>query len=138
MKIRQRFAWILLALYLASTCALVYYLLDIADQFAMFSLEHSRLHEGSQDQSSSPLRFWHHIGDIPFPLLMLIVAIPYFQIFATLFYWTLPNANGNVNKCLVPILGWIYLFQKVNSTLKVTDDERYDEKSSGHHIVSLS
>ncbi|CAL4148601.1 unnamed protein product, partial [Meganyctiphanes norvegica] len=137
MKVRQRFAWIFLALYLASTCALVYYLLDIADQFAMFSLEHSRLH-GVQDQSSSPLKIWHHIGDIPFPLLLLLVAIPYFQIFATLFYCTLPNANSNVNKCLVPILGWIYLFQKVNAIFRVTDDERYEEKTSGHHIVTLS
>ncbi|KAK3851573.1 hypothetical protein Pcinc_041790 [Petrolisthes cinctipes] len=49
MNFRQRIAWICLVFYLATSIAMVYYFLDIADQYAVFSLEHSKLHQGQED-----------------------------------------------------------------------------------------
>lgn len=130
-------AWLCLAFYLASSVAVVYYFLDIADQYALFSLEHSKLHH-STDSNVPSWQFWQHIGDIPFSILVILLAVPYFQIFATLFYCTLPTANKNVNKCLIPVIGWIYLFQKVFSVFKSHESIKLDSRPDSHHIVSVS
>lgn len=137
MNFRQRMAWLCLAFYLASSVAVVYYFLDIADQYAVFSLEHSKLHDSS-DSDVPFWQFWQHIGDIPFPVLVLLLAIPYFQIFAALFYCTLPTVNKNVNKCLIPVIGCIYLFQKVFSVFRSHEDTELDSRLGHHHIVSVS
>lgn len=137
MNFRQRMAWLCLAFYLASSVAVVYYFLDIADQYALFSLEHSKLHDSS-DSDVPFWQFWHHIGDIPFPVLVILLAVPYFQIFAALFYCTLPTANKNVNKCLIPVIGCIYLFQKFFSVFRNHEDTKIDSRHDHHHIVSVS
>lgn len=137
MNFRQRIAWLCLVFYLGSSFAIVYYFLDIADQFAVFSVEHSKLHESSNEKI--PVwQFWHHIGDIPFSILVLLLAIPYFQVFAALFYCTLPTTNKHVNKCLVPVLGWIFLFQKVYSVFKDTESGNFESRNVRSHIVSVS
>uniref|UniRef100_A0A0P4W5L4 Lysosomal enzyme trafficking factor n=1 Tax=Scylla olivacea TaxID=85551 RepID=A0A0P4W5L4_SCYOL len=136
MNFRQRIAWLCLALYLASSFAAVYYFLDIADQFAEFSMEHSKLHQASDSSDVSMWRFWHHIGDVPFHILVLIFAIPYLQVFAALFYCTLPTIDKNVNKCLIPVIGWMYMFQKFFSLFKNHRD--LDMKRDNPHTVSIS
>lgn len=137
MNFRQRMAWLCLAFYLATSFAVVYYFLDIADQYALFSLEHSKLHKSGD--SDIPLwKFWHHIGDIPFPVLMILLAVPYFQVFAALFYCTLPTANKNVNKCLVPVIGWIYMFQKLLTVFKDHNAKNCDTMHENLHVVSMS
>ncbi|KAK7013164.1 hypothetical protein SK128_025424, partial [Halocaridina rubra] len=105
----------------------------IADQYALFSLEHSKLHKSSDAEVSS-WKFWYHIGDIPFSVLVLLLAIPYFQVFAALFYCTLPTTNRNVNKCLIPILGWIFLFQKAHSIFKDTDASSMESRSGSSQL----
>lgn len=129
-------AWLCLALYLASSCAAAYYFLDIADQFAEFSVEHSKVHDAA-DTNVPAWKFWHHIGDIPFHILMLILAIPYLQVFAALFYCTLPTVDKNVNKCLIPVIGWMYMFQKVGSLFR-SHDNLDARKENQYHSVSIS
>lgn len=137
MNFRQRMAWLCLAFYLGSSCAIVYYFLDIADQFNLFSVEHSKLHSSS-DEKIPMWQFWHHIGDIPFLVLILLLAIPYFQVFAALFYCTLPSADRNVNKCLIPILGWIFLFQKALSIFKDAENGNLNSRNNDREALSVS
>lgn len=137
MNFRQRMAWLCLTFYLATSVALAYYFLDIADQYGQFSLEHSKLHDSSG--SNIPYwQFWRHIGDIPFAVLIILLAIPYLQIFAALFYCTLPTANKNVNKCLIPVIGWIYLFQKAFSVIQSHEDMKLENRQDNHNLVSVS
>lgn len=137
MNFRQRAAWLCLMIYLGTSVALVYYVLDIADQYSVLSLEHSKLHLSGEVQSG---RFWHHIIDIPFPILIVICLIVYFQIFAALFYCTLSHATSNVNKCLIPILGWMYLFQRLQSIFKTEENRKtnVDNSNSNHYTQVLN
>lgn len=136
MNFRQRIAWLCLAFYLASSFAAAYYFLDIADQFGQFSVEHSKLHQTADSSDIPAWRFWQHIGDVPFHILVLILAIPYLQVFAALFYCTLPTIDKNVNKCLIPVIGWMYMFQKVVSLFK--SHGNLDMKKDNPHTVSIS
>lgn len=136
MNFRQRMAWLCLAIYLASSFAAAYYFLDIADQFAQFSVEHSKVHLEAEINTPA-WKFWHHIGDIPFHILVLILAVPYLQVFAALFYCTLPTVDKNVNKCLIPVIGWIYMFQKVFSLFR--GHENFEmRKEKQHYSVNMS
>ena len=136
MNFRQRIAWLCLALYLVFSFAAVYYFLEIADQFAEFSVEHSKLHDATDSNNASLWRFWQHIGDVPFHILVLILAIPYLQVFAALFYCTLPTIDKNINKCLIPIIGWMYMFQKVISLFR--SHGNMDMRKDNPHTVSIS
>ncbi|KAG0727441.1 Transmembrane protein 251 [Chionoecetes opilio] len=133
MNFRQRVAWLCLALYLASSFAAVYYFLDIADQFAQFSVEHSKLHQTAGASDVTAWEFWRHIWDVPFHLLALVVAVPYLQVFAALFYCTLPIVDQNVNKCLIPVIGWMYMFQKMISLFR-SHDTLLDVKDNPHTV----
>lgn len=168
MNLRQKLAWLLMATFLGSTFAFLYYLLDLADQFTLLSLEHSKLHQqniaaplAAVDHSSSDLVqnrghgspfllldpnkaqsfdaqqhnrqhaqeeamlenadsiFWHHIVDVPAPVLLVFAIILYCQVFAMLYYFTLPHISSmrDINVCIIPFLGWFYIIQRMRTLL---------------------
>ncbi len=104
MKFRQRIAWLLVTAYLAGTCAIMYYIFEISDQYNTFAVDHvERYHNveavlkkqakareddiaGSLDDahSSSLFSFLWHITDIPLAVWMLLLLLPYLQVFAML------------------------------------------------------
>ena len=91
MNFRQRIAWLLVALYLALTSAIVYYIFDINDGYSAYALEHV---EKDHDGKSSGGKFWSlfsHIMDIPLPVWILILVLPYLQVFSMLLACTKPD-----------------------------------------------
>lgn len=153
MNLRQRVAWLLLSVFLGSTFAFMYYLLDMADQYMLFSVQHSKLHQdegndnvpqlivqdsvlhlnprdiqhpqsdrlklSDQTYTKGSSSFWHHIVDIPVPVLIIILLIAYFQIFASIFYFTLPHIPSfrDVNIWTIPFLGWFYIAHRMRTLL---------------------
>ncbi|KAK4287709.1 hypothetical protein Pmani_039227 [Petrolisthes manimaculis] len=79
-------------------------------------------HQGQEVQAMVPYwQFWRHIGDLPFHMFIVMLAVPYLHIFAALFYCTLPSVDRNAKKCLIPVIGWIYIYQKIISICKTQD-----------------
>jgi len=104
MHFRQRVAWLLLAVYLTATAAVVYYMFEINTQLRIFALDHvDRMHT----VAASPLRpavadyakpsvvstpsivlsyatfFWSmlgHVVDIPLPVIAVLLFILYVQV----------------------------------------------------------
>lgn len=157
MNLRQKLAWLLVMVYLGCSFVCFYYLLDLADQFSVLSVAHSKLHQvESRDDSwrfsltgarALPLlgpnlvkvrdphkiesfekkstiannsiehNFWHHIVDVPINLLVLLGMILYCQVFALLYFFTLPHIHSikNFNVFLIPFLGWYYIVLRCKS-----------------------
>ena len=90
MNFRQRIAWLLVAMYLALTSAIVYYIFDINDGYSAYALEHVERDHGK----TSSGKFWslfNHIMDIPLPVWILILVLPYLQVFSMLLACTKPD-----------------------------------------------
>ncbi len=91
MNFRQRIAWLLVAVYLVLTSAIVYYIFDINDGYSAYALEHV---ERDHDKKSTSGKFWTtlgHLMDIPLPLWILILVLPYLQVFCMLLACTKSN-----------------------------------------------
>ena len=91
MNFRQRIAWLLTASYLALTCVVVYYIFDINDGYNAYAVEHV---EKDHDGKSSGSVLWStfsHLMDIPLPVWMVILVLPYLQIFCMLLACTKPE-----------------------------------------------
>lgn len=93
MKFRQRIAWLLLFLYLLLTVFAVYYLFELSDQYNTLALEHTKLfHSPSSEQNNLWISaIWNHLPDIPFFIWILILAVPYLQVFFCLYMCTKPE-----------------------------------------------
>ncbi|ELT99513.1 hypothetical protein CAPTEDRAFT_172561 [Capitella teleta] len=90
MNFRQRLSWLLAAVFLAVSCALVYYIFELSDSFNTLALDHiQRYHTDTQSSSSSSLL--SHISDIPFHLLVVIIVLPYLQVFCMIIACTKPE-----------------------------------------------
>ena len=90
MKFRQRIAWLVLALYLGATCAIVYYIFEINDTYQSFAIEHvEQYHKDSSYFQWTSL--FDHIMDIPLLIWILLLVLPYLQIFAMIFACTKPD-----------------------------------------------
>ena len=88
MNFRQRIAWVMVAAYLLCSCGLVYYVFDINDHYNTFALEHVEQYHGAQGTSIANgwgiLNFFHHLMDIPLPIWIVILVLPYLQVFCML------------------------------------------------------
>ena len=74
MNFRQRISWLLVICYLAATMGIMYYVFEISERFNQYALDH--ISRYSQGQAHTG---WH-IADIPLPVIMLIVILPYLQV----------------------------------------------------------
>lgn len=119
MKFRQRFAWLLLFLYLFLSVVAVYYSFELSDQYNALALEHTKLHHSSSSDNKmndiSWISIWYHLPDIPFTIWIFVFAIFYLQIFFGLYICTKPDPKGYL--CAVPCL---YFLNKYNLNEKKT------------------
>lgn len=90
MRFRQRIAWLVTVLFLAATCALVYYIFEINEHFNRFAIDHIQKYhiEPGADHSHG---FWHHIVDVPAVVLLIIFLMAYLQIFFMILACTKPE-----------------------------------------------
>ncbi len=95
MNFRQRIAWLFVAFYLACTCAIVYYIFEISDTYNTFALEHvEQFHGGGvhkQREGQQDSGFLHHIIDVPLIVWVILMVLPYLQVFCMLLACTKPQ-----------------------------------------------
>ena len=103
MNFRQRVAWLLVAVFLVGTCGMAYYIFEISDQFSVYALQHVETYHsgrsivsgegGGRERSSRKdptggvgwaLSVGHHLVDIPLALWLLLLVLPYLQVFCLL------------------------------------------------------
>lgn len=104
MNFRQRIAWVLVTIFLAATCGMVYYIFEISDRFSVYALEHVRSYHPERSRTvagrsvisvevnSNPratnegilFSLGHHLMDIPLAVWLLFLVLPYLQIFCLL------------------------------------------------------
>ena len=112
MKFRQRIAWILVTLYLGITCAIVYYIFEINDTYQSFAIEHvEQYHKESSYFHWTSL--FDHIMDIPLAVWILVLVLPYLQVFAMIFACTKPDPRYSL-----AFLWPIYIAMKVKLLCK--------------------
>ncbi len=110
MNFRQRLAWLFLALYLVLTTATVYYIFDINDGYSAYALEHvEKYHEG-KSSGKSVASLLGHVMDVPLPLWIVILVLPYLQIFSMLLACTKPDPRMSM-----AFLWPFYIFFKCKS-----------------------
>lgn len=110
MKFRQRFAWMLLFLYLFLSLLAVYYSFELSDQYSALALEHTKLHHSSPSKEMEDISWfnlWYHLPDIPFTVWIFMFAILYLHVFFSLYICTRPDPKGYL--CCVP---YLYFFNK--------------------------
>ena len=90
MKFRQRIAWLVIMVYLGGTFGFLYYIFEINEHFNRFALEHNNnYHHSDGDQKHSLVGvFWHHLTYIPLQVWIIILILPYLQIFGLILAWT--------------------------------------------------
>ncbi|CAH1791398.1 unnamed protein product [Owenia fusiformis] len=137
MQFRQRMAWLMVIIFLAGTCGIVYYIFDVSEQFNQFALDHvQKYHQGIQEDESelSYFRsFMRHLTDIPLPLWMLLFSLPYLQVFCMLLACTKPEPRFSL-AFLWPIYFYIkcrYLWCGQNSFDKAVNST----KLNGHTLI---
>lgn len=110
MNFRQRIAWLLVAIYLAGTCAIVYYIFEISDVFNQAALDHVEKYHSHQGKDlgepSSYFSVFSHITDVPLAVWLLLLLFPYLQVFSMLLACTKPEPRVSM-AYLWPIM--IYL-----------------------------
>ena len=84
MNFRQRCAWLCLLLYMCSTITVLHYIFDISDQYNQMALDHTDTFHTDDMLIST----WHHLVDIPLYVWILIIMMPYLQIFLLLLAYT--------------------------------------------------
>ena len=89
-------AWILVVLFLAITCGIVYYIFEISEQFNILALEHvQKYHNTDKELTKNSKRFltrmWNHLMDIPLAFWFLLFMVPYIQVFCMLLACTKPQ-----------------------------------------------
>jgi len=81
MRFRQRIAWLVTAVFLAATCALVYYVFEINEHFNQFAIDHVQKFHTESTRTDNSYRFWHHIIDVPAIVLFILFLVAYLQVF---------------------------------------------------------
>lgn len=86
MNFRQRFALLLVVGYLGLSFGILYYIFEISDHYNNFALEHvEKFHQEQRvveiKSSESRTWFWYHVTDLPLSVWLLILLLPYLQIF---------------------------------------------------------
>lgn len=156
MHFRQRIAWLLLALFLASTCAFVYYIFEISDSFNNFALDHMHKYHSvkeisrdidkakaeaavnaEESKTDDQWKFWLHITDIPLAGWILIAVPPYLQVFCMLLACTKPDPHYST-----AFMWPLYLYIKVKQCLYGNNPPKHDLKpvntprENGHVLIS--
>ena len=104
MKFRQRVAWLVVVMYLGGTFAFVYYIFEINEHYNAFAVDHvQRFHtvkNGKTEMESGNYSFFHslwcHVIDLPLSVWMLILLLPYFQIFLMILACTRPEPKMHI------------------------------------------
>lgn len=105
MNFRQRVAWLLVLMFLAGSFGLLYYVFEVNDHYNTFALEHAQKYhspEGDEQEVRhsvwdhlpryhSPIEhvqtheaehsFWGHVTDVPLSVWVVILLLPYLQMF---------------------------------------------------------
>jgi hypothetical protein len=89
MNFRQRVSWVLVALYLAATAGLVYYVFEISERFNQYALDHISRYRG--DGGGGGEHSGWHLADVPAAVVALVVVVPYLQVFCVLHACTQPD-----------------------------------------------
>jgi len=111
MNFRQRFAWILLFIYLGGTVIVMYYIFDLADHYGSYTLEHTKIFHSvsGKKKDLAAAIVWQHLADIPFSVWVLLGCIPYLQFFWILFLCTKSQPRAHFRACIIPFIGWFYI-----------------------------
>ena len=113
MNFRQRIAWLMVSFYLALTCSVMYYIFEISDKYNTFAVDHVEKYHAN-DSENAPRTSWvtflwsavWHVADIPLPIWMVLLVLPYLQVFCMLLACTKPEPKFSM-AYLWPI--YIYL-----------------------------
>lgn len=124
MKFRQRIAWVMLFGYLGVTLVTIYYLFELADQYNILSLEHTRLYHSREKQKiDREESLLSHLPDIPYLVWILFGVILYIQIFFVLYTCTKPHPKHYFLSCFLIFC-------------KNYDDDRNKEVKSNQELKS--
>ncbi|XP_071963425.1 lysosomal enzyme trafficking factor-like [Antedon mediterranea] len=106
MNFRQRVAWLALAVFLAVSFALAYYIFEISDSYNIFALENisnnKAILEDNNEHSNVFQRLKANILALPFWLWVIVLLVPYLQVFCVLLACTKTNPK-NASLMMVPI-----------------------------------
>lgn len=92
MKFRQRIAWVVLFSYLTLSFVTIYYFFELADQYNILALDHTKLYHSSQSDGSDGMwTLWKHLPDVPYIVWMLTATSFYLQIFCLIYACTKPE-----------------------------------------------
>ena len=99
MKFRQRVSWLLVAMYLAATCGVVYYIFELSDSFNSLALDHMEKYHSASASRDDGWSSWlggigsaiWHLTDIPLTVWFIILVFPYLQVFCMLLACTKPE-----------------------------------------------
>lgn len=111
MNFRQRFAWLLLFIYLGGTLVVIYYIFDLSDHYGSYTLEHIKIfHSVSEKKKDLAAAIvWQHLADIPFSVWVLLGCIPYLQFFWILLLCTKSQPRAHFRASIIPFIGWFYI-----------------------------
>lgn len=133
MNFRQRFAWILLFIYLGGTLVVMYYIFDLSDHYGSYTLEHTKIFHSVSEEKKKDLAaavVWHHLADIPFSVWVLLGCIPYLQFFWILLLCTKSQPRAHFRASIIPFIGWFYICN-VGSEGRCTGSSNHGMKQ--HH-----
>lgn len=86
MKFRQRIAWLMVCIYLGGTFAFFYYMFEINEHYNKYAVDHVQKYHSSKpgtgEVSWNIFRaIYSHVTDVPLSVWLLILLLPYMQIF---------------------------------------------------------
>ncbi len=88
MNFRQRMSWLLVLFFLALSALLSYYIFEFSDQYNDLALEHVQAYSDTVKNNPHLLTFYQKITrylvTLPFWLWLVILMIPYLQVFCLL------------------------------------------------------
>jgi len=127
MNFRQRFAWVLLFIYLAGTLVAMYYILDLSDHYGSYTLEHTKIFHSVSEKKREVAAaiLWQHLADIPFSVWVLLGCIPYLQFFWLLLLCTKSQPRAHFRASIIPFIGLFYICN-VGSEERLTSSSSQD------------
>jgi hypothetical protein len=135
MNFRQRFAWLLLFIYLGGTLVVMYYILDLSDHYGSYTLEHTKIfHSVSEKKKDlAAAIIWQHIADVPFAVWVILGCIPYLQFFWILLLCTKSQPRAHFRASIIPFIGWFYICSTRNEG-RGTGSSNQDRKQNQYRM----
>ncbi|KAL3873647.1 hypothetical protein ACJMK2_036742 [Sinanodonta woodiana] len=148
MNFRQRIAWLLSMFYIGATFGLFYYIFGISERYSDLAIEHVEQYHNKKDSTEKDVktsilqRAWNHLMDIPLPIWMGLLFLPYLQVFLMILACTRPQPRLSL-AYLWP--GLVFLkYQQFSRTLLKTQSAsnknmKYEDTTknvlNGHVII---